>query len=99
VRLSWADDQILSAAVKEAKRHPAYRKHRSSLSSVAPDDVWHDPDSGAYMVSFRAGWRDEEELILAFAIASGTTEAGLISLSSDSSRHQATHLRDAAPTS
>jgi hypothetical protein len=50
------------------------------------------------MVSFRAGWRDAEELILAFAIASETTEAGLISLSSDSSGHQATHLRHAVAT-
>jgi hypothetical protein len=82
--------------VKEAKRHPAYRKHRFSLFSVVPDDVWHDPDSGAYMVSFRAGWRGTEELILAFAIANGTTRAGFISLSSGRSSHLATHLtRDA----
>jgi hypothetical protein len=92
VRLSWADDQILSAAVKEAKRHPAYRKHRSSLSSVVPDDVWRDPDSGACMVSFRAGWRGSGEVILAFAIADGTTKAGFISLSGDSSGLVATHL-------
>jgi hypothetical protein len=44
------------------------------------------------MVSFRAGWRDSEELILAFAIANGTTDAGFISLSSGSSGHVATHL-------
>jgi hypothetical protein len=78
--------------VKEAKRHPAYREHRSFLSSVVPDDVWHDGDTGAYMVSFRAGWRGAEEVILAFAIASGTTTAGFISLSSGSSGHLATHL-------
>jgi hypothetical protein len=78
--------------VKQAKRHPAYRKHRSSLSSVVPDDVWHDPDSGADMVSFRAGWRGSEELVLAFAVTSGTTKAGFISLSSGHSGHAAAHL-------
>jgi hypothetical protein len=78
--------------VKEAKRHPAYRKHRASLSSVVPDDVWHDRDSGTCMVSFGAGWRGDEELILAFAIARGTTSAGFISLSRGSSGYLATHL-------
>jgi hypothetical protein len=82
--------------VKEAKRHPAYRRHRSSLSSIVPDDVWRDRDSGAYMVSFRVGWRGPEELLLAFAIAGGTTRAGFISLSSRSSGYVATHLSGAA---
>lgn len=78
--------------MKQAKRHPAYRDHRSSLSSVVPDDVWHDRDSGADMVSFRAGWRGAEELVLAFAVTSVTTTAGFISLSSGHSGHAATHL-------
>ena len=84
--------------MKQAKRHPAYRKHRSSLASVVPDDVWHDRDSQAYMVSFRAGWRGTEELILAFAITSGSTKAGFISLSSGSSGYAATHLGRGADT-
>ncbi|HEY3944805.1 MAG TPA: hypothetical protein VGL78_06240 [Solirubrobacteraceae bacterium] len=58
-----------------------------------PDDVWHDQDSEAYMVSFRARWRGTEELMLAFAIANGTTKAAFISLSSGSSGYAATHLR------
>jgi hypothetical protein len=77
--------------VKEAKRNPAYRKHRSSLSSVVPDDVWQDRDSGAYMVSFRVRGRGTEELLLAFAVSSGTTRAGFISVSSGGSRYVATH--------
>ena len=89
---------MLSAAVKQAKRHPAYRKYRSSLSSVVPDDVWHDRDSQAYIVSFRARWRGTEELILAFAIASGGTKAGFISLSGGSSGYVATHLGRGADT-
>jgi hypothetical protein len=44
------------------------------------------------MVSFRAGWRGNEELILVFAIASETVKAGFISLSSGSSGYLATHL-------
>ncbi len=44
------------------------------------------------MVSFGAGWRGTEELILAFAIARGTTKAGFISLSSGNSGYLATHL-------
>lgn len=48
------------------------------------------------MVSFRAGWRGTEELILAFAIANGTTNAAFISLSSDSSGYAATRLRPGA---
>jgi len=82
--------------VKKAKRHPAYRKHRSSLSSVVPEDVWEDRDSGAHMVSFRVRWRGTEELVLAFAIAGGITKTGFISLSGGSSGYAATHLgRDA----
>jgi hypothetical protein len=84
--------------VKEAKRHPAYRKHRSSLSSVVPEDVWEDADSGAHMVSFRVRWRGTEELVLAFAIASGATKAGFISLSGGSSGYAATHLEHGAET-
>lgn len=80
--------------MKQAKRHPAYREHRSSLASVIPDDVWHDQGSGADMVSFRAGWRGAEELVLAFAVTGTTTRAGFISLSSGSSGDAATHLRD-----
>lgn len=44
------------------------------------------------MVSFRARWRGTEELMLAFAIANGTTKAAFISLSSGSSGYAATHL-------
>lgn len=78
--------------MKEAKRHPAYRKHRSSLSSVVPNDVWHDQESGTRMVSFGAGWRGNEELILAFALTRETTKAGFISLSSGNSGYLATNL-------
>lgn len=85
---------MLVAAVKTAKCHPLYREHRSNLSSIAPEDVWQDPESQTRFVSFRAGWRGRKEVLLAFEIQDKGAHASLVSLSVNDSGYVATNLED-----
>ena len=64
------DEQELVEAVKIAKRHPTYRERRDQLGSVAPKDVWADPELAAAIVAFDMPPADEQcfEGYLAFTV-------------------------------
>jgi hypothetical protein len=70
------DDQELVDAVKIAKRHPTYRERRDELGSVAPKDVWVDPELAAAIVAFDAPPADEQsfEGYLAFTVDLGSRQ-------------------------
>ena len=60
--------------VNAAKRHRAYRSHRSSLQSLVPCDIWPDFAQGVHVVIFSMDRNHEEERHLAFAVDSESLE-------------------------
>lgn len=76
------EDQDLVDVVKIVKRHPEYRERRGQLSSVAPKDVWVDPELSATIVTFDVPPADEQsfEGYLAFTVDLGDREVRDVAL-------------------